>query len=573
MKNKKFVYSIIGISAAYLLLLFIIYYFGLPFINFGHVGFYFYLAAILAYIFALALVLTSKKLALKNIDKRYKRLSYNKLAGKFYFQEVDSNSYFNPLNQSIRAFILVFGFVGVLLLVFALVGSKMFNSKAYYEQLEIKEAPEQELLEVFDYDNGEVLLPVIDKDLAYKLAQASLADYGAQYTIDYDNFTLINVTRNGKNELVRVSPLEYSNIFVSMSKKDEGSVGYIEVNVVTKETKLVKVEGGMKYMPSAIFGKDLHRHIRFKYPTVMYSETNFEIDDAGKPYWVIPTEKKEIGVINGATSTGVIVVDPVSGEINKYDRGSEPSWIDRTINEEVVDKQATNAFRYKNGLMNVHFGSKKEVFQLSDGYNYFIKGGNTYYVSCITSPNEGDQTSIGFVTINLKTRVATKYLVAGITEMRAREIAMNDARVKAQTLEATWPLLINYQGVETYFVVLKNDVQEQKMVFINVANGSLIAMGDTIEEARSEYDRLLADSGKTESKDIILNNQKITNIRDLGSTIEFMVEGITDKYFVVSPSVSLDARFMKVGDAVSITCKDYESYYYVISLTKEEKSN
>lgn len=573
MKNKKFVYSIIGISATYVLLLFIIYYFGLPFINFGHVGFYFYLAAILAYIFALVLVLTCKKTALKNIDKRYKRLSYNKLTGKFYLQEVDSNSHFNPLNQSIRAYILVFGFVGVLLLVFALVGSKMFNSKAYYEQLEIKEAPEQELLEVFDYDNGEVLLPIIDKDLAYKLAQASLADYGAQYTIDYDNFTLINVTRNGKNELVRVSPLEYSNIFVSMSKKDEGSVGYIEVNVVTKETKLVKVEGGMKYMPSAIFGKDLHRHIRFKYPTVMYSEINFEIDDAGKPYWVIPTEKKEIGVINGATSTGVIVVDPVSGEINKYDRGSEPSWIDRTISEEVVDKQATNAFRYKNGFMNVHFGSKKEVFQLSDGYNYFIKGGNTYYVSCITSPNEGDQTSIGFVTINLKTRVATKYLVAGITEMRAREIAMNDARVKAQTLEATWPILINYQGVETYFVVLKNDVQEQKMVFINVANGSLIAMGDTIEEARSEYDRLLADSGKTESKDIILNNQKITNIRDLGSTIEFMVEGITDKYFVVSPSVSLDARFMKVGDAVSITCKDYGSYYYVISLTKEEKSN
>lgn len=573
MKNKKFVYSIIGISAAYVLLLFIIYYFGLPFINFGHVGFYFYLAAILAYIFALVLVLTCKKFALKNIDKRYKRLSYNKLTGKFYLQEVDSNSHFNPLNQSIRAFILVFGFVGVLLLVFALVGSKMFNSKAYYEQLEIKEAPEQELLEVFDYDNGEVLLPIIDKDLAYKLAQASLADYGAQYTIDYDNFTLINVTRNGKNELVRVSPLEYSNIFVSMSKKDEGSVGYIEVNVVTKETKLVKVEGGMKYMPSAIFGKDLNRHIRFKYPTVMYSEINFEIDDAGKPYWVIPTEKKEIGVINGATSTGVIVVDPVSGEINKYDRGSEPSWIDRTISEEVVDKQATNAFRYKNGFMNVHFGSKKEVFQLSDGYNYFIKGGNTYYVSCITSPNEGDQTSIGFVTINLKTRVATKYLVAGITEMRAREIAMNDARVKAQTLEATWPILINYQGVETYFVVLKNDVQEQKMVFINVANGSLIAMGNTIEEARSEYDRLLADSGKTESKDIVLNNQKITNIRDLGSTIEFMVEGITDKYFVVSPSVSLDARFMKVGDAVSITCKDYGSYYYVISLTKEEKSN
>lgn len=569
MKNKKSLYGIIGSTLVYGLILFLIYYFCLPFINFGHVGFYFYLSGIIAYFVVIVLLLTSKNLIEKNKDKKYKKIGYNRITGKFYFKDVNSESHFSFLNQLIKGVSIVFGSCLILLLVFVIIGSKLFNSKAYYEQLEIKEAPESELLEVFDYDNGEVLLPIIDKDLAYKLAQASLADYGAQYTIDYDNFTLINVTRNGKNELVRIAPLEYSNIFVALSKKEEGSVGYIEVNVVTKETRLVEVEGGMKYIPSAVFGKDLNRHIRFTYPNVMYSEINFEIDDSGNPYWIIPIEKKEIGVINGPTSTGVIVVDPVNGKINKYDRSDEPSWIDRTVNELIVDKQATNAFRYKNGFMNVHFGSKKEVFQLSDGYNYFIKGGNTYYVSCITSPNEGDQTSIGFVTINLKTRVATKYSVAGITEMRAREIAMNDARVKAQTLDATWPILINYQGVETYFVVLKNEVQEQKMVFINVKNGDLIAMGNTIEEARSEYDRLLADKGEVEITDIDMIDKVITNVRDLGDTIEFMVEGIEDKYFVVSPLVSLDARFIKVGDIVNIKCKDYDTYYYVTTLKKK----
>lgn len=93
-------------------------------------------------------------------------------------------------------------------------------------------------------------------------------------------------------------------------------------------------------------------------------------------------------------------------------------------------KQADNALTYKNGFWNTLF-AKKEVFQLSDGYNYFIKDGNTYYVSCITSPNSNDQTSIGFITINLKTKESIRYSNPGITEMRAREIAQNDEEGKS----------------------------------------------------------------------------------------------------------------------------------------------
>ena len=377
----------------------------------------------------------------------------------------------------------------------------------------------------------------------------------------------MSVTRNNESQLVRIAPLEYSNFFVSLNRMTQGTIGYIEVNVVTKETKLVIVDGGLKYMPSSILNYDLDRHIRFTFPTEMYSEFNFEIDNEGNPFWIIPTFKKEIGVINGPTAKSVLVVNPVTGEINKYNIGEEPSWVDRTVNEDIVNIQATNSFRYKNGFFNVHFGQKKEVFQLSDGYNYFIKNGQTYYVSCITSPNENDQTSIGFVTINLKTKQATKYFVNGITEMRAREIAMNDARVKAQALTATWPILINYKDVETYFIVLKNDVQSQKIVFVNVKNGELVGMGDTIEEAKAEYDKLLADSGNTVNETITITGV-VDRIRDLGETIEFTLKDSNDKYFVVTPSISIDARFIQVGDNVTIKCNDYETYYYVLELTK-----
>ena len=562
--NKK----IIVLTIIFIVFMFLFYYVALPIFNFGNIGFYLFLGFVSSYIISIILMLLSNKLIEKNKNKTYSSLEYDKYKNSFKKVKVGSAIHFSKKNLLIKSIVGIFGIITIFLVLCGIIGSKLFQAKAYYKQLEIVEAPESELKEVFDFDKGNVLLPVIDKELAFKLAQASLSDYGAQYTIDYDNFTLISVTRNGEDQLVRIAPLEYSNFFVSLNRMSLGTIGYIEVNVVTKETTLVEVNGGLKYMPSAILNYDLDRHIRFKYPTEMYDEYNFEIDDEGNPYWIIPTFKKSIGVINGPTSKGVIVVNPITGEINNYKIGEEPSWVDRTVNEAIINTQATNSFRYKNGFFNVHFGQKKEVFQLSDGYNYFIKDGQTYYVSCVTSPNENDQTSIGFVTINLKTKQATKYFVDGITEMRAREIAMNDARVKAQALTATWPILINYKNVETYFIVLKNDVQSQKIVFVNVEDGELVAMGNTLEEAKAEYDKLLADSGNATIESMKIEGE-VLRIRDLGETIEFILKDSEDKYYVVSPSISLDARFIKEGDTVSITCNDYGTYYYVLELIKK----
>ena len=561
MKKKTwFIVYIVATS----LFIFLMYYLTLPALNFGSVGFYFFLALVVAFGLSIYFIKRVPYLREKNKGMTYKR-RYLDRNGTSHVKIIDADTKFNGVIQSLKAYVITFGSVVVLILLFLIIGSKLFSSRAYYNQLPYQESTEEELVETFDIDDGKVLLPNIDKELAYKLAQGSLEEYGAQYTIDPDKFTLLSIKENGVDKLVRIAPLEYSNVFVALAKKNEGSIGYIQVDVVTKEVKLVKVEGGIKYMPSGVFGKDISRHIRFKYPTVLFNELNFEIDDNGKPYWIIPIHKKSIGVLNGPKQTGVIVLDPVTGDMEKYELGKEPSWIDRAINEQIISKQATNRLRYKNGFFNVHFGEKKEVFQLSDGYNYFIKDGNTYYVSSITSPNEGDQTSIGFMAINLKTGVATRYNFSGITEMRAREIAMNDASVKAQQLDATWPILISYRGVETYFIVLKNSVKEQYVVFVKVADGEL-AMGATLQDAKTEYDRLLASSDVTE------NDLKVTGtidrVRDLGDTIEFTLVG-SDKYFVVNPTISTDARFMQSGDIVNISYKDFEDYYYVTEYKKQ----
>lgn len=566
--SKKFILLYI----AYIIGCFLIWYFTLPFINFRDPGFYFFLMIVASLPVGIIYSIIAKTRSKKEKRTEYTTFKFNKRTGSFVKVQKEIAEKYETKSLLVKGIV---GFVMVifgLTIIFGLTGLKIFNSKAYANQLEIVQGNAEDLNTIFDYESGEVLLPRIDKDLAFRLAEARLGDYGSQYSIDYDNFTLISINRNGTTELIRVTPLEYATPFVAMSRMNQGTIGYIEVNVITQEAKLVEFADGegLKYMPSGILSKDLDRHIRTNYPTVMYKDKYFEIDNEGNPFWVIPTIEKEIGMFSGSNPKGVLVVDPITGDIKSYKLDDEdlPDWLQRAVDETVIEEQANNALTYKNGFFNTIF-AKKEVFQLSDGYNYFIKDGNTWYVSCITSPNNNDQTSVGFLIVNLKTKESIRYSNPGITEMRAREIAQGDERVKAQNLDSTWPILITYHNVPTYFVVLKNDVLSQKVVLINVEDGTLVAMGDTLDAAKQEYEALLAGKGVISGETNPTGNFKVERIRDLGDRIQFTVEGIDDVYFEVDVNLNLDARFLQVGDNIKVTYKENQGYNLVLTLEKE----
>lgn len=566
--STKYILFYIG----YALLCFLVWYFALPFLNFRDPGFYFFLMLVLALPSAVVYAVISKKRSKNDKRSEYTAYKYDKRKGSFVKVKKDIASKYEINTLLVRGAIYCVALFVSLVVIFSLTGLKIFNAKAYANQLEITQGDSEDLNTIFDYESGEVLLPRIDKDLAFRLAEARLGDYGSQYSIDYDNFTLISINRNGTTELIRVTPLEYATPFVALSRMNQGTIGYIEVNVITQEAKLVEYTDGegLKYMPSGIFSMDLDRLIRSKYPSAIYRDKYFEIDNDGNPYWVVPTLRKEVGMFSGSEPEGVLVVDPKTGNIDSYKLEDKdlPNWLQRAVDETVIEEQANNALTYKNGFWNTLF-AKKEVFQLSDGYNYFIKDGNTWYVSCITSPNNNDQTSVGFLIVNLKTKESIRYSNPGITEMRAREIAQGDERVKAQNLNSTWPILITYHNVPTYFVVLKNDVLSQKIVLINVEDGTLVAMGDTLDAAKQEYEALLAGKGIISSTTNPSGTFTVERIRDLGDKIQFTVVGLGDVYFEVDVNVSLDARFLQVGDLVSITYKENQGYNLVLTLEKE----
>ena len=571
MSNWSFKTKLIVYSIVFVIVWLFIGFLSLPAFKIYNFYLFFYYFVLISYILVIIIYLLKDKFLSKDnkLEKTtFKGIKFKKTYRGYQmkFEELPIKEKYRFSRICFRVFCLTMSCVLLFGLVLKIAGSKLFCAKIYANQLEIQEGTKEEFHNEFKYNSEDVLLPIIDKELAFKLAQSKLSTYGAQYSIDIDNFTIISVHRNGKDELVRVTPLEYSGFFVALNRMNQGSVGYIEVNVVTKEAKLVEVEGGMKYLPSALLFKDLDRHVRLKYPTAMFNRKYFEIDDTGKPFWVIPTYTNRIALFSGQNPTGVITVDPVTGDTKRYslELHNEPKWIDRVVVDSLVQTQATNALKYKNGFINATFGQKKEVFQVSDGYNYFIKNGQTYYVSCITSPNENDQTSVGFITINLKTKAAKTYFIPGITEMRAREIAMQHEEVKAQKLEATWPILIDYNEVPTYFMVLKNDVQVMRYVFVNVENGLKIVLEASLDEAKKEYEKLLTTPNGDEVLEV---TGTINRVRYDNENVYFTLNELNDKYFTCPANLNLDTMFLQPNDQVKITYIEFSSYYYVQDLS------
>lgn len=71
--------------------------------------------------------------------------------------------------------------------------------------------------------------------------------------------------------------------------------------MTTQEGQLVRLPEGMKYSPTEHFNKYLLRYLRFKYPTYLFDEPSFEIDESGSPYWIVPIVDKTIGLFGAPT--------------------------------------------------------------------------------------------------------------------------------------------------------------------------------------------------------------------------------------------------------------------------------
>jgi hypothetical protein len=444
------------------------------------------------------------------------------------------------LGTLLIAYVLIFGFLS----------SEMLNAREYREQIVIKEVKE------FSSDFTTVALnriPVVDKQTAQQLGEKQIGTVqglGSQYYVDPE-YTLVS----SNEQIYRVSPLQYREFFKWLQNRNDGIPGFVRVNVTNPtDVTLINLSEGMIYSPSAFFSQDLQRHVRFKYRSKILSEYSFEIDDSGKPFWVISVIEPQINVFGGLNAIGAVIVDPVNGDTQYYDIADLPDWVDRVQPTDIAWSQIDNWGYYINGFFNTLF-NQRDMLQTTDGYNYVTIDNQIHVYSGLTSVGS-DRSIVGFALINLRSREATFYRIGGADEYAAMSSA--EGQVQDLGYRSTFPVLLNIASVPTYFVSLKDQEGLVKMYsFVAVSNYAAVGVGETVVAAQRDYMTrlkeigMIVDDQETYKKLTLTVATVHTAIVD-GDTTYYLTFDEDARLFVVPLSVSLEVIFASEGDEVTL---------------------
>ena len=428
----------------------------------------------------------------------------------------------------------------------------VLRAGSYADLLPIEEGDFAAEVKEISYDQ----IPMVDEDSAERLATrklGELADMVSQFEVQ-DDFTQINY----QGHPVRVATLGYADLIKWFTNRGNGLPAYLVVDMVTQNVDVVRLPEGMKYTPAEHFNRYLPRYLRFHYPTMMFADPVFEIDDEGTPYWVCPRVIKTIGLFGGVDIHGAVLMNAVTGESEYYEE--VPEWVDQVYVAELIMQQYDYYGMYHNGFLNSIFG-QRDVTVSTSGYNYIAINNDVYMYTGVTSVTS-DQSNIGFLLSNQRTKETRFYPSAGATEESAKESAMS--QVQQMRYVATFPLLLNIADQPTYFMSLKGEDGLVKMyAMVNVHQYSIVSTGSTVADCEISYRNALAHAGlidedetETIPTDQMEVSGKIEEIRTAvmdGDSYYFFRIADQAGFCRVNAAKNPLAVILNVGDEVTIT--------------------
>lgn len=490
------------------------------------------------------------------------------LVAAYYIKRKGLSRYELKTSKGLKAILGVLAAVVIVYLVGTLLSSPIVNAKKYQKLMTVENGEFSKDIEELSFDQ----IPLLDRDSAAILGNrkmGSMVDMVSQFEVD-DLYSQINY----KDQPVRVSPLKYANIIKWLTNQSEGIPAYIKIDMATQNTELVKLDEGMKYTESDHFNRNIYRHLRFKYPTYIFNDLSFEIDDNGVPYWICPVKKFNIGLFGGETIGRVVLCNAITGETKDYSIENAPEWIDRAYSADLLVELYDYYGTLKHGFFNSVLG-QKDCLHTTDGYNYLAIDDDVWVYTGVTSIT-GDQSNVGFVLMNQRTMETKFYEVEGATEASAMSSA--EGQVQNLKYKAAFPLLLNISGEPTYFIALKDDAGlVKKYAMVNVQKYQIVAIGDTVSECEENYTTLMYENGikqvEEDTRDILTASGKITKIAqsviDGNSHYYIMLEG-SDEIFDIPVVDFIDIIKFNVGDEVTVEYKEGETSNTVLSLNGKE---
>lgn len=457
------------------------------------------------------------------------------------------------------------GLAGFLVLVYvggSILSSPIVNAKKYRDLMVPETGDFTEDIQQISYDQ----IPLLDKESAALLGNrkmGSMVDMVSQFEVS-NLYSQINY----QGRPVRVTPLVYASPIKWLTNMRQGIPAYITIDMATQNTELVKMKDGIRYSEAEYFNRNIYRHLRFKYPTYIFDQLSFEIDEEGTPYWVCPVKKFNIGLFGGQTIGRVVLCNAVTGECKDYKIEDCPTWVDRAYPAELLVELYNYHGTLINGFINSVMG-QKGCLKTTEGYNYLAIDDDVWVYTGVTSVS-GDRSNVGFVLMNQRTKETKYYEIPGAEEYSAMESA--EGQVQNLGYKATFPLLLNIADEPTYFIALKDNAGlVKKYAMLNIQKYQNVAIGDTVKQCEKTYLKMIRGSsaavaGKNTKKVSGVIKRMAQGVIDGNTHYYIVLEGHDNQIFDVPITDFLGIVKYDVGDRITISYNEAEPANTVVSV-------
>ena len=398
---------------------------------------------------------------------------------------------------------------------------------------------------------------VVDEDLAYLLGEKILGSQPALGSqVELGHFCIQKV---GK-DLYWVAPLLHSGFFKWMNNQ-EGTAGYVMVSATNeRDVKLVQNIAGkdikIKYQHEAFFGSQIERHLYFNgYATVGLTDYTFEIDDDGKPFWVVTKYNKKIGFA-GNDASGIVVVDAQTGAMTDYTIANAPKWVDRVQPIDFIEEQLNDWGEYVHGYWNFSNANK---LQITEGLTLvYGKDNKSYWYTGLTSVGK-EESAVGFVLVDTRTKETTFYKQSGATEIAAQGSA--EGKVQEKGYKSSLPIPYNINNIPTYVMTLKDDGGLVKMyAMVAISDYTIVGVGNSMRETLTSFKSAFNMTGNKLNAASLTNKKvlksvvtRITNDVKNGNSFYYFTTKDYPNIFVGSSQISNQLPVTIVGDSIKVS--------------------
>lgn len=483
-----------------------------------------------------------------------------------FFYAIKKKKTIQELKRSDRPFQFGTYLIGIIVVAFivgCVLSSPIINAKKYQKLLSVETREFTEDIKEISFDK----IPLLDKESASIIGNrkmGSMVDYASQFEVS-DYYTQINY----QDAPVRVSPLRYASGIKWITNQSDGIPAYMKIDMATQTAECVKLTNGtIKYSPFEYFNRNLYRHLRFRYPTYLFDNVSFELDEEGTPYWTCSVKKFNIGLFGGETVGRLVICNALTGETTDYAVEDVPQWVDHVYSSDMLLQLYDYYGTLKHGFLNSVLG-QKDCLKTTEGYNYIALDDDVWVYTGITSVT-GDESNVGFVLINQRTKETRYYAVTGAKEVSAMSSA--EGQVQHLGYKATFPLLLNIDNEPTYFLALKDGAGlVKKYAMVNVQKYQVVAIGDSVAACQRQYITLMKENGIQTSID--LENQK-----EITGKIERIAQAVVDgnsHYYIllkdqeaifdVSVADNLAIIRYKEGDTVTFEYTEGDNQIYTVT--------